>query len=139
MFPWLWFWAPQLYLPWSGDVAQRIDPDTHWFFSAIKPEAGNAGIEEKAFAVASYGRQLGLLAEVLVALAEQSKPLPEPAARSLAEVKRIQAAIARIKDDEYAMQDEALEATLRQVKRRGGARHAALSKKLRPLLSNAGA
>ena len=141
MFPWLWFWAPQLHLPWSGDVAQRIDPDTHWFFGGIAPAAGNAGIEEKAFAIASYGKQLGLLTEVLVALAEQSKqqsqPLPEAVAKSLAEVERIRAAIERIKADEYTVQDEAIEATLKQVKRRGGARHAALSKKLRPLLSNA--
>jgi hypothetical protein len=138
MFPWLWFWAPQLHFPWSGDVAQRIDPDTHWFFGSIKPGAGNAGIEEKAFAVASYGKQLGLLAEVLVALTEQSKPLSGQAALSLAEIKRIQGAIERIKNDEYALQDDALEAALKQVKRRGGARHAALSKRLSPLLNNAG-
>ena len=25
MFPWFWFWAPQIHFPWSGDVAQRTD------------------------------------------------------------------------------------------------------------------
>ena len=51
MYPWLWFWAPQLHFPFSGDVKQSIDPDTHWFFGAIHPAAGNSRIEEKAFAV----------------------------------------------------------------------------------------
>ena len=30
MFPWLWLWAPQLHFPWSGDVAQDIEPTTTW-------------------------------------------------------------------------------------------------------------
>ena len=70
MYPWLWFWAPQLHLPWSGNVAQRIDPNTRWFFQGIDPSAGDADIEEKAFSVASYGRQLGLITEILIEVAE---------------------------------------------------------------------
>jgi hypothetical protein len=53
MFPWLWFYAPQFHFPWSGAVAQRIAPDTHWFFSGIRPGAGDAHIEEQAFGVAT--------------------------------------------------------------------------------------
>jgi hypothetical protein len=66
VYPWLWFWAPQLHFPFSGNVAQRIEPDTRWFFQGIDPSAGDPHIEEKAFAVASYGRQLGLITEVLI-------------------------------------------------------------------------
>ena len=53
MFPWLWFWSPTLHLPFSGSVAQQIEPDTQWFFAGIPPGAGNGQIEKKAFDVAS--------------------------------------------------------------------------------------
>ena len=134
MYPWLWFWAPQLHLPFSGDVRQRIEPDTHWFFGAIDPAAGNSKIEETAFAVASYGRQLGLLTEVLVELAGKAEPISRKAAASLSEVKRIQAEIERIKVSEYALQDAELESALRKARDQGGARYLALAKRLEPLL-----
>src|SRR5262249_47746887 len=67
MFPWLWFWAPQIHLPLSGSVAQQIEPDIDWFFGAIKPNAGDSRIERDAFEVASYGRQIGLLTEAVLA------------------------------------------------------------------------
>jgi hypothetical protein len=81
MFPWLMIWAPQLHFPFSGSVAQQIDPN--WFFGAISPSAGDAKIEQEAWQVASYGRQLGLITEVLIALAEQSA-LPGNAAKAKA-------------------------------------------------------
>jgi hypothetical protein len=59
MYPWLWIWAPQLHFPWSGGVAQRIEPNANWFFDSISGQPGNAKIEKKAFGVASYGKQLG--------------------------------------------------------------------------------
>lgn len=40
MFPWLWFWAPHIHFPWSGSVAQQIDPNLGWFFGAIQPSSG---------------------------------------------------------------------------------------------------
>jgi hypothetical protein len=64
MFPMLWFWAPQYHLPLSGAVAQD-------FFSTIRPQAGNAEVERDAAGVASYGRQLGLISEVLLSLTGQ--------------------------------------------------------------------
>jgi hypothetical protein len=67
MYPWLWFWSPTLHLPFSGSVAQQIEPDTSWFFAGIPPSAGNGDLEKKAFDVASYGRQLGWITEVLLA------------------------------------------------------------------------
>jgi hypothetical protein len=36
-----------------------FSPNANWFFDAIPAQAGNAKIEQKAFEVASYGRQLG--------------------------------------------------------------------------------
>ncbi|MCO7224569.1 hypothetical protein [Pleionea sp. CnH1-48] len=71
MFPWLWIWMPRFELPLSGDVAQKISPD--WFFNGIQPVAGDGEIEQKAFNIASYGRQLGLLTEVLLHLAKSDK------------------------------------------------------------------
>ena len=49
MYPWLCFWAPQIHFPLSGSLAQNIEPNTTWFSDLIKPPAGDARIEEKAF------------------------------------------------------------------------------------------
>ena len=135
MFPWLWFWAPQFHLPWSGDVAQRVEPTTHWFFQGIQPWAGNARIEEKAFGVASYGKQLGLITEVLISLAEQQGNATPQAAESLAKLKAIAREIEAIKDADYEQTAIDLEAQLEALRRRGGPRHAELSERLRPLLA----
>ncbi len=67
MFPWFWFWAPQVHWPFSGAVTQDIAPET--FFGAIPPAAGDARVERRAFELASYGRQLGWLTEALLAQA----------------------------------------------------------------------
>ena len=75
MFPWLWFWAPHLQYPLSGSVEQDYKPFTNWgFFGAIKPEAGDGQIEQKIFDVASYGRQLGLITEVIMDLVNKKAP-----------------------------------------------------------------
>lgn len=136
MFPWLWFWAPQFHLPWSGNVAQRVEPNTHWFFQGIQPGAGNARIEEKAFGVASYGKQLGLITEVLIAQAEQQGSASPQAAESLAKLKAIAREIEAIKDGEYEQTAIDLEAQLQSLQRQGGARYAQLSERLRPLLES---
>jgi hypothetical protein len=41
-------------------------------FNGIPANAGDPEIEEKAFSVATYGRHLGLITEVLIDLAEQA-------------------------------------------------------------------
>ena len=105
MFPWFWFWAPQLHLPWSGNVAQRIEPDTRWFFDGIRPGAGDPDIEEKAFSVASYGKQLGLITEVLIDLAERADTTSVEAATSLQRLKRIRDQIEQVKGKEYAARE----------------------------------
>lgn len=58
MFPWLWFWAPQIHFPWSGSVAQQIEPNLGWFFGAIRPGSGDAAIESDAFAQLTQKLQL---------------------------------------------------------------------------------
>jgi hypothetical protein len=135
MFPWLWVWAPQLHWPLSGSVAQRIEPDTDWFFGAIAPAAGDGKVEQKAFAVASYGKQLGLIAEVLVDLAEQQALRSDKGREALARLKQIQSRIENIKDTSYEEELGLLEAQIQKIRRQGGPRKAQLEKKLLPLLT----
>lgn len=137
MFPWLWFWAPQVHLPWSGSVAQQIAPDTHWFFSGIAPEAGDARIEEQAFAVASYGKQLGLITEVLLELAQQSPRASAKVQASIARLECIRDEIERLKASEYERVADTLAEQVRTIRQRGGARARALEARLRPLLDSA--
>lgn len=136
MYPWIWFWAPQVRFPWSGDVAQDIEPSTTWFFKGIKPGAGNARIEEKAFAVASYGKQLGLLTEVLIELADKNLDRGAACAGSLQELKRIQAEIEKLKEAQYDNELREIETRITAVQRRGGKRSIALSKRLQSLAAN---
>ena len=139
MYPWFWLWAPQVNFPWSGDVLQDIEPTTTWFFNGIKPGAGNARIEEKAFAVASYGKQLGLLTEVLIELAQKNLDDTAASAGALSELRRIQAQIEQIKELEYDHELSQIETRIAAVRRRGGKRSADLSKRLRSLAAGDGA
>ena len=63
-------------LPWSGPVNQ--DLLDHWFSPAVTYNfAGDATIEKQVVeSVASYGRQIGWLNEVVLALAEKRTPDP---------------------------------------------------------------
>ncbi|MDO8905403.1 hypothetical protein [Hydrogenophaga sp.] len=117
MFPWLFVFAPQWQLPFSGSVAQRIDPQTHWFFDGIDASAGDGRIERQAFEVATYGRQLGLLTEVLVDLAEQIPLQSEAAAMSLKRLKAIQAEIEKIKTKDAATLVQDVELALDRLKK----------------------
>ena len=135
MFPWLWLWSPQVHLPWSGDVAQRIAPATHWFFQGIQPGAGHARIEEEAFDVASYGKQLGLITELLLDVSRRSSGAPSAeAAKAQRKLQDIARRIEAIKAQEYAREAEDLEEQLRAAQRRGGAEFEQLAARLRPLL-----
>ena len=97
MYPWLWFWAPQFYFPFSGSVAQRIEPDTRWFFDGIRPEAGSGEVEQQIFDVASYGRQLGLITEVLLSRTSKDVITPEQAAQSLARLEGVYREVEAVK------------------------------------------
>ena len=139
MYPWLWFWAPQVYFPWSGDVLQQIDPTTSWFFRGIQPSAGDAEIEEKAFSVASYGKQLGLITEVLIDLAEQVGTKSAESAESINRLKLIREAIEQIKTAERASRMSDIATQVAELKRKGGSEYAELSRTLLPLLGAPGA
>ena len=134
MFPWLWFFAPQVHLPWSGSVAQHIAPDTDWFFAGIAPGSGDARVEREAFGVASYGKQLGLITEVMLALAQEAPPRSAQARESVARLQKIRDEIERLKLHEAERCVEALADELRSVQQRGGAKARALQARLRPLL-----
>lgn len=106
MFPWFWTWAPQLHLPLSGDVAQRIDPSA--WFAAIPPEAGNGHIEQQACAVASYGKQLGLITELLLDVTQQTAPTSSQGQQALRQLQAIRDEIEGLKRSSYAQQADAL-------------------------------
>ena len=62
--------------PWSGDVAQRITAP--WFSPSLTVNyAGDPAVEDRVVTeVASYGKQLGWLTEIAIALARM-QPVPE--------------------------------------------------------------
>lgn len=136
MFPWLWVWAPQLRFPFSGDVSQDIEPSVSAFFRNIRPEAGNGRIEERAFAVASYGRQLGLLTDLLIEVARRTLPDQGSGDATLQELERIRDEIEKIKQSEYEAEAVALEAQVASIAARGGPRAAQLARRLKPLLES---
>jgi hypothetical protein len=118
MHPWSWFWAPQFHFPFSGDLAQRIQPETDWFFGAISPRAGQPRLEQKIHQdVASYGRQLGLLTEAVLALAEPDSVTAEQGQAALDRLKTIQREVEELKSRERAGQAEGTLQALRQLAR----------------------
>lgn len=106
MNPWQNIWSPNVHFPLSGDIAQKIDPSINWFFDGIAAGAGKAKVEKKAFELASYGKQLGMITELLLDLIDHQKisPAHQQALKSLRE---IQAGIEAIKakEAETAAQD----------------------------------
>ena len=79
--------------PWSGNVAQRITAP--WFSPSLTVNyAGDAAVEDRVVTeVASYGKQLGWLTEIVIASAK-GQPLPtetlarlEKAAKDIAVIK----------------------------------------------------
>ena len=108
MNPWQLFWAPQFHFPFGGSVAQRIEPNTNWFFGTIQPGAGDGVIEKKAFEIASYGKQLGVITDLLLDLAAITKPSTEEGERALDTLRDI-----RKKIEELKLQD--LDATAADI------------------------
>lgn len=135
MFPWLWIWAPQLHYPWSGSVVQSIEPDTNWFFDAIPAQAGNGTIEKKAFEVASYGRQLGLITEVLIELAKTDTTLSAEAATSLERLRTIRAEIEKIKATDTDSMVDDIESAFGRLQSSNPSEFARLRQRLELLLT----
>lgn len=79
--------------PWSGDVWQRIN--SGWFSPTFN-FAGDAKIEERVVSeVASYGKQIGWLNEIVLDLAKGEKPDPDvisKLAKAVNEIEEIKAA-----------------------------------------------
>ncbi len=71
MYPWLPWFTPFAKLPLSGNLSQAISPLTNWFSPTIEFDiAGDRQIEADVVAnVASYGKQLGVLSNAILALA----------------------------------------------------------------------
>jgi len=117
MYPWFFFWAPQVTLPFGGSVAQRIEPSTNWFFDGIDPGSGDPAIERKAFEVATYGRQLGLITEVLVDLAAQTPPATAKGRKSLQRLQEIQRRIEEVKERDAIDALEQIDGLLARLKK----------------------
>lgn len=129
----LWTWSPQFYFPWSGGVMQQIDPDLTWFSHWITPGAGNAAIEEKAFnSVASYGKQLGLITDVLLAIVEETALTAEP--KAVDDLRRIRSRIEMLKTVEYTLANDQIIEQVNKIRERGGAELMELTTQLLPLL-----
>jgi hypothetical protein len=139
MYPWLWLWAPHVEFPLSGNVTQDIEPVANLFSKSIDPGAGNPKIEQKAFEVASYGQQLGLITEVLIEIAENVLPQKGKGHESLQRLKRIEAAIEKLKASEYDSELNDIERKIKAIRRRGGARSQILSRKFGELQAESGA
>jgi hypothetical protein len=117
MFPWLWVWAPQVHFPWSGSVAQQIEPDLGWFFGAIRPSAGDPSMEQHAFEVATYGRQLGLLTEAVLGGSEGSSVTAAQACLALERLEEIRLEIEALKTEKQTASAEALVESLEHLRR----------------------
>lgn len=76
MWPWFWFLTPNTYFPWngninfplSGSVTQELTQS--WFDQNIRRDgAGEPVQEQRIFELASYGKQLGIITDILLDLA----------------------------------------------------------------------
>ena len=95
MFPWFWVWAPQF--PFSH-FSQPISPETGWSFGNIRPAAGDGALEQRIHEdIASYGRQLGLITEILLPLAGAKEVTPAQAEAALERLRSIHAEIEWLK------------------------------------------
>jgi hypothetical protein len=142
MFPMLWLWSPQIFLPWSGSVKQEIELDR--FFNAIPASAGDGAIEGAAFKRASYGSQLGWLTEVLL---ETMKDVPADEKSPLGKLRLANQDIQRLKREQRVpnaaptaeeLSAEQIASYLDTLRASDRARYAQLSAQLRPLLAGAG-
>lgn len=103
MFPWIWLWAPHYHL-----FNQNVQPQTDWSFGNISPAAGDAATEKRIHEdVASYGRQIGLVTEVLLSLADQGSISPAKASESLDRLKAIRQEIEQLKAGNPTLQEQA--------------------------------
>lgn len=91
MFPWMNPWLNAFNVPWNN---QDISPVTTWFSPELEFNfAGSKAIESQVVAeVASYGKQLGILSEAVIDLAEGKK------GKALEDLNNLAAEVDRIKN-----------------------------------------
>ena len=130
MNPWQLFWAPQFHFPFGGSVAQRIEPNTNWFFGSIQPGAGDAAVEQKAFEIASYGKQLGLITEVLLDIVERTEPTTTEGRKALKDLQKIRTAIEVLKDQNIDILAADVESKVKKIRKRNKAKAEELNKKI---------
>ena len=99
--------------PWSGNVAQRITAP--WFSPSLTVNyAGDAAVEDRVVTeVASYGKQLGWLTEIVIASAN-GQPLPT---ETLARLEKAARKIDAIKEQSRASAIEAANNALDRLER----------------------
>ncbi|MCW5746606.1 MAG: hypothetical protein KIT36_10450 [Alphaproteobacteria bacterium] len=117
------FWPWTARLPLGGDVAQAIAPLTNLFSPTVELNfAGNRRIEGDVVCnVASYGKQLGILTDAVLALGGDDRSDAVQRLRDLAD--RIETRKQQHKDDVRQQAKTALEAL---IKADPGALHALL-------------
>ena len=96
--------------PLGGDVMQRIA--AAWFSPSLTVNyAGNTAIEERVVTeVAGYGKQLGWLSEILLALADGEEPPAEA-------LDKLKDAVARIEEIKTSARKDALGEAARALDR----------------------
>ena len=134
MNPWQNVWAPNVNFPWSGSVAQRIEPAASWFFDSIDENAGDARIEKKAFEKASYGKQIGLLTEVVLALCEENQNIDRGDKSPLSRLMKIKLEIDEIKKQQASNAAGEIEDKLQWLKKNNAQEYNEVSKRLIALL-----
>ncbi|MFL5438595.1 MAG: hypothetical protein ACJ79W_05500, partial [Myxococcales bacterium] len=112
-----------------------IDPNTSWFFDGISDTAGDKTLERKAFEVASYGRQLGLITEVLIDLAARLPPTSAEAVKSLVRLRDIQNRIEQLKDTDTIEIAQQIDGLLVRLEKKNPDRVAAACKRVDRVLT----
>lgn len=133
MIPWFWFWSPQFHFPFGGNLVQDIAPATDWFFGSIRPAAGDGATEQQIHeGIASYGRQLGLLTEVLLSMHGDPSIPPEQARDSVRRLQEIRREVEALKAREKPTLAESAAAVLDRLAREDPAACAQLVQRFAP-------
>jgi ABC-type phosphate transport system auxiliary subunit len=121
-----------VHFPWSGSVAQQIEPNTSWFFDAIRPSAGDGEIERRAFEIASYGKQLGLITEAVLGLAQRDSVSGEQLAQALQRLETIRGQIEAVKVENTDALVGSISAQLERLRQREPLAFQRLAKAFQP-------
>ncbi|NJM32734.1 MAG: hypothetical protein HC848_07655 [Limnobacter sp.] len=100
--------------PFSGNVTQDISPVTTWLSPQFQFNfAGNRRVETEVVAeVASYGKQLGILSEAVLELADGKK------GEAVARLEKLQQQIEKVKSQHEDRTEERIQEDLLRLKSR---------------------